>query len=80
MADKMTAANQFALVDNLFLYSSFMPVCSIVLPNRLYTEFAMSRVTELFHRSINMTIPWLWFPASLLKTHRRDNDARTVRL
>ena len=36
--------------------------------------FAMSWVTELFHRSINMTIdlhPWAWFPASLLKTHRR---------
>ena len=37
--------------------------------------FAMSRVTELFHRSINLTIDWhytmAWLPASLLKTHRR---------
>ena len=36
--------------------------------------FAMSGVTELFHRSINLTIDWhytmAWLPASLLKTHR----------
>ena len=35
----------------------------------------MSLVTELFHRSINMTIDWhftmAWLPASLLKIHRR---------
>ena len=50
-----------------------------LLPNRLYRSnrlfFAMSWVTELFHRSINMTIDWHYtmglVSASLLKTHRR---------
>ena len=51
--------------------------------------FAMSWVTELFHRSINMTIDWHYtmglvsrFPVK--NTHAliimRDDDARTVRL
>ena len=37
--------------------------------------FAISWVTEIFHRSINWTIDWhytmVWLLASLLKTHRR---------
>ena len=36
--------------------------------------FAMSWVTELFHRSINTNMDWnytmAWFPASLFKTHK----------
>ena len=51
--------------------------------------FAMSRVTELFHRSINMTIDWHYsmalvsrFPIKNTQAliSMRDNDARTVRL
>ena len=51
--------------------------------------FAMSWVTELFHRSINMTIDWHYtmglvsrFPVknTLALIIMRDDDARTVRL
>ena len=44
--------------------------------------FAMSWVTELFHRSINMTIDWhftmAWLPASLLKIHRHLSTCATT--
>ena len=43
---------------------------------------AMSWVTELFHRSIKLTIVWhytmAWLPASLLKTHRRLSKYATT--
>ena len=51
--------------------------------------FAMSWVTELFHRSINMTIDWHYtmglvsrFPVKNIQALiiMRDDDARTVRL
>ena len=76
----------------VFTESSHVPY-QILLPNRLYTEyclfFAMSRVTELFHRSINMTIDWHYttglvsrFPVKNTKALiiMRGDDARTVRL
>ena len=43
--------------------------------------FAMSWVTDLFHRSINLTIDWhytmAWLPTSLLKTHRSLSTCAT---
>ena len=42
----------------------------------------MSWVTELFHRSINLTIDWhytmAWLPASLSKIHRRLSTCATT--
>ena len=44
--------------------------------------FATSWVTELFHRSINLTIDWhyimAWLPASMLKPHRRLSTCATT--
>ena len=44
--------------------------------------FAMLWVTELFNRSINLTIDWhytiAWLSASLLKTHRRLSTCATM--
>ena len=69
----------------LHVYTKIMEIITKPSIYGVIVFFAMSWVTELFHRSIHLTIHWqntmAWSLASLLKTHRRISPhAITMRI